>query len=358
MSLLVALGLVLQADVETVPLLPPSADNPRNSEGDFLALKDGRLLFVYTKFRGAKDGDEAPAELAARFSADQGRSWTSTDLVVVPNQGGLNVMSVSLLRMPGGEAGLFYLKKNSMQDCRLWLRRSMDEAGTWGEPELCIPDEGYYVVNNDRVRRLGSGRLVIPAARHAAPGQKWVNRSVALCYLSDDAGKTWRRSTSVLEAPPQSRSGLQEPLVQELKDGRLLMLSRTDLGCQYRSTSSDGGDTWTPVEPTSLRSPLSPASTARIPSTGDLLLVWNDHAKIEPSLKGKRTPLCAAVSKDEGATWGPSKTLADDPDGWYCYTAIEFVGDRVLLAHCAGDSKVGRLNRTSFTSFDVAWLYR
>ena len=72
----------------------------------------------------------------------------------------------------------------------------------------------------------------------------------------------------------------------------------------------------------------------------------------------RSTPFCAAVSKDEGATWGLSKTLADDPDGWYCYTAIEFVGDRVLLAHCAGDSKVGRLNRTSLTSFDVAWLYR
>ena len=48
-----------------------------------------------------------------------------------------------------------------------------------------------------------------------------------------------------------------------------MMLSRTDLGSQYRSYSADGGETWTPAEPTGIKSPLSPASIERIPSTGD-----------------------------------------------------------------------------------------
>jgi len=30
----------------------------------------------------------------------------------------------------------------------------------------------------------------------------------------------------------------------------------------------------------------------------------------------------------------------------------------VILAHCAGDAKVGRLNRTRMTSFEIAWLYK
>ena len=52
------------------------------------------------------------------------------------------------------------------------------------------------------------------------------------------------------------------------------------------------------------------------------------------------------------------KPIDDDPDGWYCYTAITFVDDRVVLAHCAGDNKVGRLNLTQITSFDLGWLYQ
>jgi sialidase-1 len=67
--------------------------------------------------------------------------------------------------------------------------------------------------------------------------------------------------------------------------------------------------------------------------------------------------LTVAISKDEGKTWINRKNLDDDPDGWYCYTAMEFVGDRVLLGHCAGNSKVGRLNLTQITLFDVDWLY-
>ncbi|MGJ7027585.1 hypothetical protein, partial [Petrimonas sulfuriphila] len=33
---------------KTVLKLPPSSNNPRNSEGDFITLKDGRVLFVYS----------------------------------------------------------------------------------------------------------------------------------------------------------------------------------------------------------------------------------------------------------------------------------------------------------------------
>jgi sialidase-1 len=161
-----------------------------------------------------------------------------------------------------------------------------------------------------------------------------------------------------LTAPEVSRTGLQEPGLIELKDGRLMMFARTDLGCQYRSFSTDGGDTWSPAEASNIISPVSPASIVRIPSTGDLMLVWNDHDGVDEAHRGKRTPYCVAVSKDEGNTWIKKKTLDDDADGWYCYTAVEFSGDRVLLAHCAGDSKVGRLNSTRLTTFELSWLYK
>lgn len=87
-------------------------------------------------------------------------------------------------------------------------------------------------------------------------------------------------------------------------------------------------------------------------------MVWNDHSNVDESLRAKRTPFNVAISRDEGQTWVNVKTLENDPDGWYCYTAITFWQDRILLGHCAGGKTVGRLNRTQITYFDTDWLYR
>jgi Neuraminidase (sialidase) len=338
-------------------VLAPSAANPRNSEGDFAVLRDGRILFVYTHFTGG-GADDAAAHLAARVSADGGKTWSERDEPVPAVKGARNTMSVSLLRLRSGELALFYLVKHGWDDCRLYVQVSADEARTWGEPTPCMADKGYYVVNNDRVIQLAGGRLVAPAAWHRpVPGRQFNPRATAVCFLSDDGGKSWRRGKGLVAPPEQGSSGLQEPGVVELKDGRLMMLCRTDLGSQYRCYSDDGGETWSAAEPTDLQSPLSPASVERVPSTGDLLLVWNDHSGVDAKLKGKRTPLCAAVSRDEGKTWSAPKVIEGDPDGWYCYTAIEFVGDRVLLAYCAGKGRGEGLNTTHVTSLPVTWLY-
>ena len=354
-------GKVLAADAgrQTLLTIEPSKGNPRNSEGDIIELKDGRLCLIYTRFTGG-GGDDAAADLAMRISPDRGQSW-SDDKIVVRHVGGLNVMSVSLLRLNTSPIALFYLRKTSQEDCRPLMCVSTDEAQTWSEPTVCITDEvGYYVLNNDRSVQLHSGRLVLPVAWHQGPGRKRDTAGVIMCYLSDDNGKTWRRSKDTFQgyAPGGQRITLQEPGVVELKDGRLglpnamnrvggplMMYLRTNAGSQYVCYSQDGGETWSKAEPSTLASPLSPATIKRIPWTGDLLCVWNDHTGAHPYPAGRRTPLCLAISKDEGRTWSRSQIIEGDPDGWYCYTSITFLEDRVLLAYCAGDKKVGGLNR-------------
>jgi len=342
-------------------LLPPGPGNPRNSEGDFIQLADGRILLVYTHFVGG-GADHSAAHLAGRYSSDGGRTWTDEDVVIVPNEGGQNVMSVSLLRLADGRIALFYARKNAITDCRPYLRFSDDEAKTWSEPKLCIDELGYYVLNNDRVVQLESGRLVVPVALHNTPQYEkpdWDGK--IMCYLSDDVGGSWRRSKSRLvgKTPDGKRVTLQEPGVIELKDGRLMMFCRTRSGCQYVSFSEDQGDTWSEFGPSNIISPCSPASIERIPKTGDLLLVWNNHENVDGAHRGKRTPYNVAVSRDEGRTWEHVKALEDDPDGWYCYTAVDFVGDHVLLAHCAGNRKTtGGLATTQVTRFSLDWLYK
>lgn len=39
---------------EIVSILSPTDINPRNSEGDFLTLRDGTIMFTYTAIRAAK----------------------------------------------------------------------------------------------------------------------------------------------------------------------------------------------------------------------------------------------------------------------------------------------------------------
>jgi Neuraminidase (sialidase) len=182
--------------------LAPSKANPRNSEGDFVRLKDGRTLFVYTHFTGGT-GDAAAAHLASRVSADGGLTWSGADEVIPAAKGKENTMSVSLARLGSGEVALFYLVKNSNADCRPHVQTSADEGRTWSEPRALVERPDYYVVNNARVVRTTKGRLVIPAALHGGP-RGFVNRAKAACLLSDDDGKSWRASTSTLEAPAAS----------------------------------------------------------------------------------------------------------------------------------------------------------
>jgi hypothetical protein len=212
------------------------------------------------------------------------------------------------------------------------MRTSADEGATWSESTYVVPQDqpGYYILNNDRVIQLKSGRLVAPLAVHYLPGWPgWRSSAQIVCYLSDDQGKTWRASTSTLE----SKLLAQEPGVVELKNDELLMFCRSS-DCQLVSHSKDGGETWSALQRSNIAQPsASPASIERIPSTGDLLLVWNNGddplAAVKPV--GRR-PFTAAISKDEGVTWQHVQNIGTDPQGWYCYTAIEFVGDHVLLA--------------------------
>ncbi len=46
------------AEPQVTLQLAPTDANPRNSEGDFVQLRDGRILFVYTRFSsGGSDHD-------------------------------------------------------------------------------------------------------------------------------------------------------------------------------------------------------------------------------------------------------------------------------------------------------------
>ena len=99
---------------DTITNLFHGEGNPRNSEGAFVELKDGRILFAYTRYKGASWADAATADIVGRISTDGGRTWGDWKLIFANRA--QNVMSVSLLRLQDGRIALIFLEKS-------WLER-------------------------------------------------------------------------------------------------------------------------------------------------------------------------------------------------------------------------------------------
>lgn len=330
--------------------------NPRHTEADILVRRDGSLLVAWSDFY-AGSRDDAPARISAAVSNDGGRTWQAR-ATLQENTGGANVMSVSFVRSRTGDVLFFYLQKNSLTDLKAYVRRSTDDAFTWGEPVLVTADPGYHVMNNARVIQLRSGRLLAPVASTKQVGTKTDDFRTSV-YLSDDDGRTWRRSRTLLSAP---KRGAMEPGLVELKDGRVMQIIRTQTGFIWRSFSSDGGETWTDASPWDIESPESPATLAVTPG-GDWLLVWNpkvvwsnpEKTVLGANHGGARTPLASMVSADEGRTWSRPRNLEGNPESTFAYTSVTFHDGRALLTYY-DFPKGGKLLSLKFKSVPLAWF--
>lgn len=330
----------------------------RHSEGSFLRLKDGRIMFVYSRFTNGQ-GDDAPSNLAATYSSDEGETWTEPQVIISAAQYNVkNIMSVSMMRMQNGDLGIFYIVKHDSADNIVMLSRSDDEGKTFYRHVQCTLEDrpGYYVLNNDRVLRLSTGRLLMPLAFHrggynrsdVGQAQAYFDGRAFACFLySDDDGDTWKESPdTVFPSFNGSHSGLQETGVVEKKNGVVWAYNRTDMMYQYEYFSMDGGLHWTKAQPSRFTSPCSPMKLARHPETGDLYSVWNPI----PNYNGRklykagwgRTPIVWAVSKDDGASWSDYTVIEGKDENGYCYPAVFFTKDKAMLVgYCAGGPEDG-----------------
>lgn len=320
----------------------------RHSEGAFLRMKDGGIYFAYSRFTES-GSDAAPSNIVSMVSYDEGETWTEPEPVIeAAEHGTKNVMSVSMMRMLNGDMGLFYIVKATRSINRIVLARSKDEGKSFCKRTVCtLSDrEGYYVLNNDRVERLMSGRLIMPLAFHRGgydENSAYFDGRAYDCFLySDDDGETWQESRDAVFPPfPHSNTGLQEPGIIELKSGVLWGYARTDQMVQYEFFSMDQGITWSAAQASRFTSPPSPMKISRHPETGDLYAVWNPipvyNGRYTSRAGWGRTPLVWAVSHDDGRTWSDQQVIEDHPEHGYCYPAVFFTeDDAMLVAYCAG----------------------
>jgi len=315
------------------------------SYGDVIGLNDGRLMWAC----GSGSARQPLQPLRANYSSDGGRSWSDPEpLRLTTGEPLPSVFQVSLLRLASGALGLVHTAdfETGAHECDQrglnLFHVSEDEGRTFSPPVTIGPPGDRVYLSNGQGLVLGEGRIIIPVSSFIGPvpnpdlpsPKRVVRRGMDLgvaaprcgmaysfAYYSDDGGATWTRSRNeafaMLDRSVRGCYAMCEPAVVELKDGRLLMIGRTNLGRYYQSFSSDHGETWLEPEPTDLALLPSPCALQRIPTTGDLLVIWNPTSRAEAALGLYRHRLTCAISKDGGKTWQNHRNLESLDDVAY-----------------------------------------
>ena len=296
---------------------------PRKGEGDVIELTDGRLLLISMEFSG--DGsDFASTRFVSHESSDGGRTWGQHRVITETLKGDLNVYSPNLIRALDGGILLLFMRQHRPGSLTNHVWKSTDEGQTFSPLTEFVAKRDFSLCNAT-VKRLASGRLLLPA-NPPAPGKPAETGPYAAAMLySDDDGLTWQVSESRIELPMR---GAMEPHVEQTADGRVLMVMRNQLGKLHFSESTDEGATWSPAFASSLTAPESCPELTRIPGTSDLLMIWNNS--YDPAFRshfGKRSPLTAAVSKDHGKTWQHVRDIETDPTRAFSNPGCRFTRD-------------------------------
>ena len=376
------------AQMDQITIRKANAAHPRHDGATIVERRDGTLLLAWMEHVGIEalgnvGYDHSPCHIASMVSADGGLTWTDYHILVENDPGDTNIHYPSFLRLHNGDILFYYLRHHVLKPgehtkSSPLVCRSSDDGKTWSTPA-----KHDIITNGNAPVQLSTGRVVMPdnrpvgewdwcggpiehyvGGRLALPIGCYADHWVAGCCYSDDDGQSWKESESWVDLPLR---GVMEPHVAELADGRLLMYLRTQLGAVFQSCSTDGGATWSDPQTTGLRAPESMPCLARIPGTGDLLMVWNDSL-YRPAFdhSGKRNPLTAAFSRDEGRTWENRKNLETHPDYEFtnpnCYfTRRNQVIITYVKSKMVNPEPPGKLGRSSMplkaVVADVEWFY-
>lgn len=232
-----------------------------------------------------------------------------------------------------GDIHLFFKVGLDPKVWSTWRRISRDDGKTWTEPEELVPGDvgGRGPVKNKPIV-LSDGAWLAPASTEKGGWECFADRST-------DGGRTWTRTENFPKDPsiPRRVGGAIQPTFWESEPGQVTALVRTGAKQIWKSTSTDYGQTWTPMIPAGLHNNNSGIDALRL-EDGRVLLVLNP-VNIQ---WGPRTPLSLAVSADNGNTWKLLAHLENDCnlDSEYSYPAIIRTEDGIAISYTWNREKI------------------
>ncbi|WP_439697323.1 exo-alpha-sialidase [Mucilaginibacter sp. AW1-7] len=213
-----------------------------------------------------------------------------------------------LYQVPGGKLLLFYKIGPSPAKWRGYMKTSDDGGISWSA-QIALPDGFLGPIKNKPVL-LKDGTLLSPVSTE---GKAWQVHFEA----SHDFGKTW---TMIGPISDDKELKAIQPSILIHKDGRLQVLCRSQNRAILTAWSKDKGQTWSPLEKTTLPNNNSGTDAVTL-KDGRQLLVYNHVLPPGTLAKGARTPLNVAVSKD-GVNWYAAAILEDSPISQYSYPSV------------------------------------
>ncbi len=277
------------------PCLPPLNAQPGPEYADSVRMFQGIPAIerapngrLWAAWYGGGVTEDRHNYIILDTSGDDGKTWQRA-LVLDPDRDGpWRAFDPCLWHDPAGKLWLFWAQRPDGRpaDCMaICTADSGNAAATWTAPRRVF--EGILM---NKPLAIAGNRWLMPAA-------VWFSNDSARVFMSTDQGATFTRLGAAGVPGPKDRNCDEHMLVQR-KDGSLWMLVRTGYGIGG-STSTDGGQTWSAVQPGGIPHPVTRFSIRRLAS-GKLLLVRHnppaEHAKV-------RSHLSAFLSDDDGRTW-------------------------------------------------------
>ena len=329
------------ADLELHPRLKPL---PFQLMGPFTHTRDGKILAIDSKSTFVSDDRGLTwSEPLPLFDADR-KITVSNERAMIRTKDGAIVAAFMNLDERN------WTWKNELHDApdaRLptYVMRSTDNGKTWQQIQKLHDDWTGCI--RDMIQTK-NGRVVFTSMKMLHdPG-----RHSVLSYSSTDDGITWKASNLIDLGGQGHHGGVTEPTLEELADGRVWMLIRTNWGEFWSGYSSDGGQHWQILKPSGIFASSAPGLLTRL-SSGRLMLLWNrpapegtDHWELsggdglwsEIPVSNYREELSMTLSDDEGESWSEPVVVARQKGKWLSYPyAFEVEPGRIWLTTMQGN---------------------